>query len=140
VNEQTGFKQTAVRDGYNPNRGVVSKGANYAAMRFPESDELQRILQTAVLVESPNLDEAIDVIPPSRPGEPATIRFDPDRIAALAREHRYPEWVVSATLERVVLAQSEQWPLPEPDAAKVAAHRDRCRRARSSEARSRESA
>jgi len=113
-------------------RDIVAKGVRYAALRFPESEELQRLLETAKITPNSDIAGAADVVPPSQPGDTVQVRFNPELVAELRRDHRYPEWVICATIERLVLALGSRWNLSEPEATKLAAHRERRRRAPSS--------
>jgi hypothetical protein len=113
-------------------RRIVEKGIRYAAQRFPESEAVRESLAGAAIVESNELNHLLEIVPPRQRGGVATIRYSPARVADLRREHRFPEWVVSATAERVILASAARWPLDEQEAVMLAAHRERRRRVPSS--------
>jgi hypothetical protein len=113
-------------------RQIVAKAVRYAALRFPESEEIRRLLNDAEIVESGELSSVVDVVPPRQRGGASVIRFSEKLLADLRREHRYPEWVLCATIERMILGSAGQWPLDEQEAKLLAAHRERRRRAPSS--------
>ena len=113
-------------------RQIVTKAVRYAALRFPESEEIRRLINNAEIVESEDLSSAVEVVPPRQRDGTGVIRFSAQRLEDLRREHRYPEWVLCATIERLILGSAAQWPLDEQEAKLLAAHRERRRRAPSS--------
>jgi hypothetical protein len=54
-------------------------------------------------------DDTLIVQPPAAAGQRGVIRFSPRYVAYLAREHRYPEWVLCAQIELLVRARHDEW-------------------------------
>jgi hypothetical protein len=101
---------------------VVARLGRYAA--------LSEMVERSKLVAKPGVKHGIRAVPPEEGMGHGTIEFDPGYILQLSREHRHPEWVVCACLERLVLDEIERWCPDEAEQRELAAHRE-LRRTRS---------
>jgi hypothetical protein len=76
------------------------------------------------VVADPQAPSGSEVVPPGPRLPGGLIRFDPDAILKLAREHRHPEWVVCPRIERLVLSCGEAWEADPAERKELVAHRD----------------
>lgn len=111
----------------NDARALVGKGVRHAARRFAECLAVQQSLEAAEVVETRDLQQAIEVEAPGGRGSVMTVRFDPAKLDVMREEHRFPEWVISANIERAILAHVSDWELEEAESRRLIAHRDRPR-------------
>lgn len=115
---------------------IVLEGLRHAADRFGDFPELQEKLAHASLIPDAQTASGIRVILPGADHPYGAILFDPDHILQLSREHRHPEWVVCARIERLILIEGEGWESDDTERERLVAHRER-RRARRESIRSR---
>ncbi len=108
-------------------RVLVQKGVRHAARRFAECPAVQQSLEAAELVETRGLQQAIEIEAPGGRITVMTIRFDPAQLDVMREEHRFPEWVISANIERAILARVSDWELEENESRCLIAHPDRPR-------------
>jgi hypothetical protein len=86
---------------------------------------LRQVIATPKLKADPETRQGISIVPPADGQSGCVIRFSPEYIRQLSREHRHPDWVVSACLERQVLKNADRWGIDEEERAALAAHAEK---------------
>jgi hypothetical protein len=109
---------------------IVDEAKRHACERFEPFSRLHDRLCSTVLEIEWGLAGGIQLVPPGDQHTNGAILFDPHYILGLAKEHRHPEWVVCARLERLVLQQLGEWETDSVEQQRLAAHDER-RRAKS---------
>src|SRR5438876_987534 len=85
--------------------GLIQTGLRYAARRFEGCPALQKSLECAQISESDELETSLEIDPPTIAGRPAAVRYSNHRMLQVTANHAYPAWVISATIERLILAR-----------------------------------
>lgn len=113
-------------------REVMEEGRALAADRFSRFPVLRDRLCAAPLREDAAAKGGIEVVPPSADDPRGVVLFDRECVQTLSREHRHPEWVVCARIERMVTAQTDAWETDDAERERLVAHRE-MRRTKSAE-------
>lgn len=88
---------------------LVEKGLHHAIRRFDAEPAIRENLEMARIAPAVGLDSSVRTVPPHDRGVGGCVEFSPALVARMRREHRYPEWVLSAAIERCVRKQAAAW-------------------------------
>lgn len=116
---------------------IVEEALKHVAERFDKFPELHHRIVCVTVMPDPMVASGIRLVPPGPSNPVGTVVFDPEQIIELTREHKHPEWVVCARLERMILAACDEWESDDNERKQLVAHREE-RRARSASVRSRD--
>jgi hypothetical protein len=90
-------------------QSIVEKARLHASERQVFCAELRQRVRDAEVTSVNGLGTLSRVEPPTARHPNGRILYDPELVARLAADHTYPEWVVSAHLDRLICAQVEAW-------------------------------
>jgi hypothetical protein len=88
---------------------LVEKGLHHAVRRFDADPAIRANLERARVTPNGAQDGTLCAVPPDSHGAGGRIEFSPPLVARMRAEHKYPEWVLSATIERCVRNQAAAW-------------------------------
>ena len=116
-------------------KSLIQTGLLYAARRFEGCPALQKSLECAEIYHSEDIDTAFEIDPPSVVGRSSVVRYSNQRMLQVISDHAYPAWVISATIERLILARITEWERCESQIREFITHRDQRREAQVSRSR-----
>lgn len=104
---------------------VIERAIEHTVERLERFPRLRQVISRPRLEANPETHQGICLIPQADGQSGCVILFSPEYIRQLSREHRHPEWVVSACLERQVLKHADRWSIDENERAALAAHAEK---------------